>query len=179
MMDGAIERYSANVIAENLYAQVDDEGHMEAMLKEIGGHRKGPNVVGKEEGFIRSHNGNQIPIRTTKGWEIEVHWKDGSSSWVPLKDVKDSNPIELMEYAIAQQIDTEPAFNWWIPSARRQRRQIIQKVQKKYWKVTHKYGVKLPHSTEEALEIDRITGTTFWSDAIEKELKRVKVAWEE
>ena len=179
MMDGTVERYSANVIAENLYAQVDDEGRMEAMLKEIGGHRKGPNAVDKEEGFIWSHNGNQIPIRTTKGWEIEVHWKDGSISWVPLKDVKDSNPIELMEYAIAQQIDTEPAFNWWIPSVRRQRRRIIQKVQKKYWKVTHKYGVKLPHSTEEALEIDHITGTTFWSDAIEKELKRVKVAWEE
>ena len=52
-------------------------------------------------------------------------------------------------------------------------------MQKKYWKVTHKHGVKLPHSTEEALEIDCITGTTFWRDAIEKELKRVKVAWEE
>ena len=74
-MDGTVEQYSANVIAENLYAQVDDEGHMEAMLKEIGGHRKGPNAVNKEEGFIWSHNGNQIPIRTTKGWEIEYTGK--------------------------------------------------------------------------------------------------------
>ena len=109
------------MIAENLYAQVDDEGHMGAMLKEISGHKKGPNAIDKEEGFTRSHNGNQIPIRTTKGWEIKVHWKDGSTSWVPLKAIKDSNPIELMEYAVAQQIDTEPAFNWWIPSVRRQR----------------------------------------------------------
>ena len=107
-----------NVIAENLYAQVDNEGHMEAMLKEISGHKNGPNAIDKEEGFTRSHNGNQIPIRTTKGWEIEVQWKDGSASWVPLKDIKDFNPIELMEYAVAQQIDTEPAFNWSIPSVR-------------------------------------------------------------
>ena len=67
------ERYSANVITKNLYARVDDDGHMEAMLKEISGHKKGPNAIDKEEGFTRSHNGNQIPIRTTKGWEIEVH----------------------------------------------------------------------------------------------------------
>ena len=31
---------------------------------------------------------------------------------------------------------------------------------------------------EEALKIDQITGTTFWRDAIDKELRAVKIAWE-
>ena len=32
---------------------------------------------------------------------------------------------------------------------------MINKVNTKYWKRTHKYGIKLPHSVEEALKIDR------------------------
>ena len=41
----------------------------------------------------------------------------------------------------------------------------------KYWKRTHKYGIRLPHSVEEALRIDEETGTDFWRMAIEKEMK--------
>ena len=56
----------------------------------------------------------------------------------------------------------------------------MKKVKKKYWRTTKKYGIQLPqpHSVEEALRIDEITGTTYWRDAIEKELKGVSVAWE-
>jgi hypothetical protein len=40
-------------------------------------------------------------------------WRDGSSSWVPLVNLKDSNPVELAEYAVANRIHEEPAFKWW------------------------------------------------------------------
>ena len=36
----------------------------------------------------------------------------------------------------------------------------------------------MPHSVEEALKIDEQTGTTFWRDAIRKELKNVGIAFE-
>ena len=32
---------------------------------------------------------------TTKGWDLKVEWKNGTSSWIPLKDLKESNPIEI------------------------------------------------------------------------------------
>jgi hypothetical protein len=48
--------------------------------------------------------------RTTKGWSLCVEWEDGSTSWVPLLDLKESNPIEVAEYAVARGIDREPAF---------------------------------------------------------------------
>jgi hypothetical protein len=35
-------------------------------------------------------------------------------SWVKLKDLKVSNPVELAEYAVANQIAKEPAFKWWV-----------------------------------------------------------------
>jgi len=43
---------------------------------------------------------------------------------------------------------------------------------------THKYGVELPKSVKETLEIDRRTGTYFWRNAIDKEMKNVMPAFE-
>ena len=43
--------------------------------------------------------------------------------------------------------------------------------------MTHKFGIKLPHSVEEALEIDRQNGANFWWRAINKEMEQVKIAW--
>jgi hypothetical protein len=41
----------------------------------------------------------------------------------------------------------------------------------------HKFGCKLPHSVEEALEIDRQMGTDHWQRALNKEMAKVKVVW--
>ena len=61
----------------------------------------------------------------------------------------------------------------------RKRHRIIKKVKSaKYWKRTHKYGIRLPHSVEEALRIDEETGTDFWRKSIEKEMRNVMPAFE-
>jgi hypothetical protein len=54
--------------------------------------------------------------------------------------------------------------------------QIIAKVKGKYWKTSHKYGVQLPHSVQEALAIDKETETDFWWKAIKKGLNKVMMA---
>jgi hypothetical protein len=54
---------------------------------------------------------------------------------------------------------------------------ITSKVKKKYWRMMHKFGIKLLHLVEEALEIDRITSTDHWRKALNKEMLKVKVAW--
>jgi len=107
-----------------------------------------------------------------------VEWMDGSSYWVPLKDLKASNPVELAEYAIANNIAHEPAFKWWVKATLRTKDRIIGKVKSRYWRTTHKFGIRLPKTVEEAYEIDRQTGTDFWRKAIEKELSKVRVAFE-
>ena len=48
----------------------------------------------------------------TRGWKLSVEWKDGSVDWVPLKYPKNSNPVDLAEYAVENEISDEPAFNW-------------------------------------------------------------------
>jgi hypothetical protein len=44
-------------------------------------------------------------------------------------------------------------------------------------KDTHKFGIELPHSAEEAFKIDKRTGTDFWAKVMAKEQRKVKVAW--
>ena len=175
---GAVHEYTANVVAKNLFAQIDSEGKRHVMLKEIIGHKKNGDAVSRQDGFTVSANGNKHPKRTTKGWEIAVEWIDGNQEWVPLKDMKEGYAIELAEYAVAQGIEQEPAFHWRVPQVLNHLRRIVKKVKKKYWRTTKKYGIQLPHSVKEALKIDELTGTTYWRDAIEKELKVVNVSWE-
>jgi hypothetical protein len=33
---------------------------------------------------------------------------------IALKDLKESNPVKVAEYTVANKIDDEPAFAWWV-----------------------------------------------------------------
>ena len=55
---------------------------------------------------------------------------------------------------------------------------FIRKTKSKYWRTKPKFGIRLPHSVEEAYRIDKETGTDFWGKAIDKEMARVRVAFE-
>ena len=70
-----------------------------------------------------------------------------------LKDLKDSYSIQIAEYAMANRIANEPAFNWWVHTVLRKRNRIVAKV-KRYWRMTHKFGIRLPKTVAEALAID-------------------------
>ena len=175
--DGSMDSFTTNIIAENLYSQVDEQGRTYQILKEIVDHRKDNRAVHISDGMVRTRSGRLRKRITTIGWQLQVEWKDGSTSWVPLKDLKESNPIELAEYAVASQIQDEPAFAWWVRDVLRKRTRIICKVKSRYWSRTHKYGVELPKTVEEAYAIDKKTNTRFWRDAIEKEMKNVMPAF--
>jgi hypothetical protein len=99
-----------------------------------------------------------------------VKLKDGSRDWVALKDLKESNPVEIAEYAVAIKLVEEPAFKWWVANIMRQRNCSISKLKSRYWKTTHKFGIRVPKSAEEVYKIDADTGTDLWSTAVKKEL---------
>ena len=174
--DGAVAEYSANIIAENILSQVDGDGHNYCYLSEILGHRSTDEAITKEGGYITTKSGVK-PIVTTKGWELYVKWKDQSTSWVRLKDLKESNPVELAEYAVANNIQSEPAFKWWVSYTIRKREAIISKVNSRFTKKNVKFGIEVPSTVEEALELDRRNGNDYWGKAIKKEMDSVEVAF--
>ena len=127
--------------------------------------------------MTQSANRQEKPKVTTRGWHLLVQWKDGTVSWEKLANIKASNPIEVVEYTVTNWLVKEPAFKWWVLHVIKRRNRIISKVKSRYWKTTHKFGIHLPKSVEEALKIDRMTNTDLWRKVINKEMSRVKVAW--
>ena len=84
--------------------------------------------------------------KTTRGWQICVEWKDGSTDWVELKDLKQSYPVELARYARDNKLENEPTFAWLVPFVEKKKSQIISKIESKYWQRTNKYGISIPKS---------------------------------
>ena len=95
-----------------------------------------------------------------------------------LKDLKESSPIEVADYAVANRIFKEPAFKWWVSYTMRKRNRIISKVKSQYWKTIHKFGIGLPKTTDKALQIDKIMGTDLCRNSINKEMSKFKIEWE-
>jgi hypothetical protein len=92
--------------------------------------------------------------------------------------MKDAYPVQVEDDAVTNGISNDPAFRWWVPFVLKKRERILKKVKSKHWLVSHKYGLELPKSVAQALEIDRRTGTDFWRKAIEKEIRNVFPAFE-
>mmetsp|Transcript_24287 Transcript_24287/g.34810 ORF Transcript_24287/g.34810 Transcript_24287/m.34810 type:complete len:1184 (-) Transcript_24287:1334-4885(-) len=177
--DGFIKKYSANAIADAIYAQVDDDGLEHTLFSSIIGHHKKQDALEDDAAFVNTQGSqNPHPVRTTKGWDICIEWKDGSSSWHPLTDVRNSFPIHLAEYAIKNNLDSELAFRWWVKDALRRKQFMLSAVKTRYAKRTHKFGIRVPQSVDEALAIDKETKTTFWFDAIQKEMKNNRIAFQ-
>jgi hypothetical protein len=59
----------------------------------------------------------------------------------------------------------------------KKRERIVAKLQKKYWRTDYKFGIRLPKSVDEALQIDKMTGTKHWENALKKEMSKVCVAY--
>ena len=178
---GEVTDQTANVIAQNLYSQCDEDGHKILLFDSIIDHRRSTTALTKNEQRFSGSNGREYFKRSTAGWQLCVKWADGTTTWEKLKDFKESYPVETAEYAVSREIDDEPAFNWWVKSVLQKRDRIISKVAKRqtrYLKRTTKFGIELPKTVAEALALDKKNGNTKWADAIAKEMKNVKLAFD-
>ena len=108
-------------------------------------------------------------------------WKDGSTSWEKMLELKEFHPVQRAELAVAQGIEHELAFNWWVKHMLKKRDRIISSVRKwqtRYLKRSHKFGIEFPKTVEQALALNAKIGNTLWSDAISKEMENFRVAFE-
>ena len=52
------------------------------------------------------------------------------------------------------------------------------KTASKYWQKTSKYGVLIPKTVKQDIQLDKANGDTRWWDAILQEMKNVRPAFE-
>ena len=143
------------------------------MMAEIIGHRTNGNEIKEGKDKVRSSNGNMRQLETTKGWEINLKWHDGTTTWSKMKDVKDSYPVELAEYAATNGVSQQPAFKWWVSFVLKKRDRIISKTRASYWTKTHKYGFEVPKDYADCVRVDGLNNDTLWQDAVKQEMKNI------
>ena len=60
----------------------------------------------------------------------------------------------------------------------RHRDSIISKGKYKYWRTSNKFGIQVPKTVKETYDIDRQSGTDFWTKAIAKEITDIRISFE-
>ena len=112
--DSLTEAIMVNLIAENLYSQVDAEGNTFSVIKEIIDHCKDRHALSKDDVYLVTKSGQWRWKCTTQGWDHLCELGDGMTTWILLKDLKESMPVQVVEYAIANMIAKELAYVWWV-----------------------------------------------------------------
>ena len=153
--DGDKKDVAYNVLAEHLYSQVDEDGNQYRLFKAIIGHRRTKKALDKADQFRIGSNGKRYKKKTTAGWDLEYEFADGSTSFVPLKEAKEANPVEVAEYAVQNQIDEEPAFDWWVRGILKKKNRLIKMSKKRHVRKGYKFGIKIPTTVQEALDLDK------------------------
>ena len=69
-----------------------------------------------------------------------------SQEWVPLKMLKESNPIDVSKFVTDRNIADETPVAWWVPFVLMKRDRIIFSVNLRVQKATRKFGIKIPTS---------------------------------
>ena len=134
---------------ENLYAQIDDGGRSSSLLQIIVDHRIDDTAIPKSQGWYKSPTAHtKKRVITIKGWFLQVEWFYGTRTWVPLRELKESNPLEVAEYAKARYIDSESAFAWWVDWALKRRDKIISQIRHRVPKKAMKFCVVVPGSVD-------------------------------
>jgi hypothetical protein len=126
--DGHTEAYTENLIAEHLYELIDSEGQVHRMMDEVIDHKRLGDAVHTDD----SRTADGKLRQTTKGWKLCVQWKDGTLTWEKLSLLKEGYPIEIAEYATANNLLSEPAFIWWAGDVLRKRERILSKLNCRY-----------------------------------------------
>jgi len=133
--DGCIQELSANAIVEAVYNQIDGDGYDENLFQDIIDHRFDSTALTKEElqqlRCVRSENQGKR-FCTLKGWEICLSWKDGTTSWHPLSEVKNSSPLLLAKYAVTNGLNDEPAFAWRVPHTIKKEIRLVKAIKSRY-----------------------------------------------
>ena len=96
-------------------------------------------------------------------------------------ELKESHLVQTAEFTVAEGIDHEPAFNWWVKHVLKMRDRIIASIKKqqtRYLKKSHKFGIELSKTVKQVYAVDNKNGNILWADEIYNEMENVKVAFE-
>jgi len=158
--NGTREAHLMNSIAVALHLELDDDGKRWYTFDSIVDHKPGEGGKGR-----------------TKGWLLEIIWKDGTATWETLTAMKEMNMPRCAEYAKRLGLVDEPAFSYWVKFALKKRYRLLKQVVRRKRSNRFKYGIAVPRTVKEAYALDTANGNNFWAKAIDRKMSNVMVAF--
>ena len=87
---GEVTALTANIIAESMYVQCNSEGNEYLLLDVLVDYQKDNEAIFLSDQQIMVW-GRPVTCKTTADWQICCQWKDGSTSWEKLCELKKSH----------------------------------------------------------------------------------------
>ena len=103
---GEMTGLAAIIIAESMYAQCDVDRNEYLMLDAFIDYRKNGSALSVEDQKIVV-KGQETLRKSTASWDLCCKWKDRSTLWEKLSDLKELHQIQVAKYAIVQGIQHE------------------------------------------------------------------------
>jgi hypothetical protein len=108
---------------------------------------------------------------------VKVGWKVGDPTWVDLEAVRAQKPFILLDYVARKRLANHPDWKW--VSEYTKRPETVQTMAHAFAAQTRnnepriKFGIEVPTSVKQAMELDKKNGNNLWKEAIQKELKQI------
>ena len=123
---------AANLIADNLFTNFDQAGNQFTIIDSSTGTRTDSTHALQQDVFVYTSTRTKIRVNTNKLWYIYNQWKERSTTWNTVKNVKYLYLFQIDQFAVENRISEEPAFVWWAKYVLKKQDRIISKTQR-FW----------------------------------------------
>ena len=96
-----------------MYAQCNLEENENLLLDMLVDYQKDDKEIPLTDQHITAQS-RSVTFETTAGWQICCQWKEVSTSWEKLSELRESHPVQTAKFGVSQGIDHEPAFKRWV-----------------------------------------------------------------
>ena len=80
----------------------------------MAGYGKLAHAIDKpDQYFISPKTGKQIKLKTKLDWDLDVEGANDFTSWLSLKEIELTKPVEVAECSVKEGINFKPAFDMW------------------------------------------------------------------
>ena len=112
-----------------------------------------------------------------QGWEILVHWEDGSKTWEPLGMIRKSDPVSVAQYAQKHDLLDVPGwkrFKSYVRNQKKVNRMLKQaRLNSRRTSPKFKFGVEVARNWNDAERLDKENKNTLWKEARDTELAQL------
>ena len=112
----------------NILIQVDSDGNNLKIFDGIVDYKQVDSDVSKANALITTNRGVRNLRKMKIGWKFLIQWKDVTTTYMPLKILKDFNPFDVAEFLVTRGISDEATFSWWAPFTLNNRDRVISAV---------------------------------------------------